>query len=232
MTANEFSNAFDTLLNSHSIRNEFGDTGSLASIELDEYEKSMLLTKAQEELIKSIYGESDTNEITFESTEQARRSMNQLVVEYSTTTQITNLNHSYPNSSFFKIPNECWFIVYESVIFKSENNPNTVTVVKPLLHDDLNNIMNNPFKKPTKKRVFRLDISDNTVEIVSGLDVLMYKIRYVRQPKPIILTNLVGVNINGISDKTECELNSLVHNDILNIAVRMCLERISAKQNK
>lgn len=43
----EFSNEFDTLLNSYNTAE--------SSIELDEYEKSVLLTKAQEDLIISIY---------------------------------------------------------------------------------------------------------------------------------------------------------------------------------
>lgn len=232
MTSDEFSSAFDTLLNSYSARNELGNVSSPLSIELDEYEKSVFLTKAQEEIVKSVYGNNDNNKISFEITEDARRSINQLVLDYSTTDKITTFSHTYPNSSFFKIPNSCWFIVYESVVFNDGVNPNTITVVKPLLHDNVYNIMNNPFRMPTKKRVYRLDVTENTVELISSEDILKYNIRYVSQPKPIILTNLSGVEINGISTKTECELNSLVHNDILNLAVKMCLERISAKQIK
>ena len=47
MTTEEFSNEFDTLLNS------YGENPS--TIELDEYEKSVFLTKAQEEIVIDLY---------------------------------------------------------------------------------------------------------------------------------------------------------------------------------
>ena len=53
MTCEEFSNAFDTLLNSYASKASFGDAASASSIQLDEYEKSVLLTQAQDEVVKS-----------------------------------------------------------------------------------------------------------------------------------------------------------------------------------
>lgn len=230
MTADEFSSAFDTLLNSYSVASDTGKVKSTASIELDEYEKSVFLTKAQDELVKSVYGVDVANKISFEATESARRSLNQLVLDYSTTPKITTQKHSYPESYFFQIPETCWFIVYERVVF---TNSDAIAMVKPLAHDSLFKTMNNPFKQPSLKRVFRLDITDNTVEIVTNNDISEYRIRYVVRPQPIILTNIGDLNINGVSVKTECELNSLVHNDILNLAVKMCLERIApSHENK
>lgn len=43
MTTEEFSNEFDTLLNSNSAIESFGN---ISDIKLDEYEKSIFLTKA------------------------------------------------------------------------------------------------------------------------------------------------------------------------------------------
>ena len=43
MTTQEFSNQFDVLMNSYATRPEFGHVDSLA---VDEYEKSIFLTKA------------------------------------------------------------------------------------------------------------------------------------------------------------------------------------------
>ena len=50
MTTEEFSNEFDTLLNSYSTTEEPTNT-----IELDEYEKSVFLTKAQEDVVIDMY---------------------------------------------------------------------------------------------------------------------------------------------------------------------------------
>ena len=47
MTCAEFSNEFDILLNSYS--------NNPSDIKIDEYEKSIYLTQAQEEIIKNLY---------------------------------------------------------------------------------------------------------------------------------------------------------------------------------
>lgn len=51
----------------------------------------------------------------------------------------------------------------------------------------------------------------------------IYKIRYVRTPKPIILENLAqyGVSINGQMAASECELPSEIHAEILQRAVEL-----------
>nr|DAG97324.1 MAG TPA: hypothetical protein [Crassvirales sp.]DAI35008.1 MAG TPA: hypothetical protein [Caudoviricetes sp.] len=46
MTTVEFSNEFDILLNSYRDLKSYGNTESITSVELDEYEKSVLLTTA------------------------------------------------------------------------------------------------------------------------------------------------------------------------------------------
>lgn len=55
MTTQEFSNIFDTLLNSYSIQSNFGEGASKADVTLDEYEKSVLLTQAQDLVVKSYF---------------------------------------------------------------------------------------------------------------------------------------------------------------------------------
>jgi hypothetical protein len=46
MTTQEFSNTFDTLIDSYRDIKGFGKTASVYSMELDEYEKGVLLTQA------------------------------------------------------------------------------------------------------------------------------------------------------------------------------------------
>lgn len=55
MTLEEFSNEFDTLLNSNNLISEYGEPTNKQSIVLDEYEKSVFLTQAQEEIIIEFY---------------------------------------------------------------------------------------------------------------------------------------------------------------------------------
>ena len=54
MTNEEFSNAFDTLLSSHATDAMYGEGVSIRDIVLDEYEKSLYLTRAQEEIVSSL----------------------------------------------------------------------------------------------------------------------------------------------------------------------------------
>ena len=60
MKLSEFSDSFDTLLNSYSTKAEFGDQSSRYDITLDEYEKSVFLTQAQDIIVKS-YFDAHTN---------------------------------------------------------------------------------------------------------------------------------------------------------------------------
>lgn len=55
MTNQEFSDSFTTLLNSYGTQAQFGDQASRQEIVLDEYEKSVLLTQAQDIIVKSYY---------------------------------------------------------------------------------------------------------------------------------------------------------------------------------
>lgn len=62
MTNREFSDSFDTLLNSYASQAMFGEEAAKTEIVLDEYEKSVLLTQAQDNIIKA-YFQKHTNEL-------------------------------------------------------------------------------------------------------------------------------------------------------------------------
>jgi len=78
MTIQDFSDGFDTLVNSYNRRQNFGEQDSLS---FDEYEKSQFLTKAQEELVIAWYSGRNSYGEGFESTEEARRYLSTLVRE-------------------------------------------------------------------------------------------------------------------------------------------------------
>ena len=62
MTTNEFSDMFDTLLNAYANKAQFGDQASVADIALDEYEKSVILTQAQDIVVKSYFDRTLNNQ--------------------------------------------------------------------------------------------------------------------------------------------------------------------------
>ena len=76
MTLEEFSNGFDTLVNSYKRFKDFDKQEILDSIEFDEFEKSFYLTRAQEEFVVNLYNGRNPYGVTFEGTEELRRYWN------------------------------------------------------------------------------------------------------------------------------------------------------------
>lgn len=225
MTTEEFSNEFDTLLNSYSTIEAFGKTPS--TIELDEYEKSVFLTNAQEEIVTGMYNGKNPFEDSFERTEEIRRYLSDLIKTYTTTDKKVGYTGLSKSSVFFELPDDLWFITYESVNLKDDGlgcmSGEDISVI-PITQDEYHRIRKNPFRGTNERRALRLDLSGKVVEIVSKYNVESYLVRYLSRPAPIILTDLTdNLSINGISVKTECELNPVIHRAILERAVKLAI---------
>lgn len=237
MTCEEFSNEFDTLLNSYRDTKDFGQTKSNVSLELDEYEKSIALTQAQEDLISEFYTGKNVTRDSFEKSEEIRRSLNELVKTIVSTKVLPEDVEAPANtpiglsttSQFFALPTDVWFITFE--IAKLTDNAvgslvnNKIVIVKPVTQDEYYQFSKNPFKKPNAYKVFRLDIQGSLVELISDYQISTYTLRYVTQPSPIILEDLGALSINNISTKTECILNPVLHREILKRAINIALQR-------
>lgn len=215
MTNAEFSSEFDIMYN---------NIMSNAAPGLDEYEKSVFLTKAQEEFIIGLYNANAGS--SFERDEEARRYLGNLVSTWETDEKLADLLGLTRSSVFFKIPEDVWFITYESAIFDDERlgclNKEEAVIV-PVSQDDFYKINRNPFRGASKGRALRLDNAGNVIEIISDYNISKYLIRYLKRPEPIVLTNLwdidEGLSINGVAEQTECKLNPVTHRAILDRAV-------------
>ena len=225
MTTEEFSNEFDTLLNSYSTIEAFGKTPS--TIELDEYEKSVFLTNAQEEIVIGMYNSKNPFGDSFERTEEIRRYLSDLIKTYIATDKKVGYTGLSKSSVFFELPDDLWFITYESVNLKDDGlgcmSGEDISVI-PITQDKYHRIRKNPFRGANERRALRLDLNGKVVEIVSKYNVESYLVRYLSRPTPIILTDLTdNLSINGISVKTECELNPVIHRAILERAVKLAI---------
>lgn len=225
MTTEEFSNEFDTLLNSYSAVGEFGKVSS--TIKLDEYEKSIFLTKAQEEIVISMYNSKNQFGDSFEKTEEVRRYLSSLVKTYTTTDKKVEYTGLSKSSVFFELPDDLWFITYETVNLKDDGlgcmSGENISVI-PITQDEYHRIRNNPFRGTNERRVLRFDLSDKVIEIISKYNVEKYLVRYLSRPTPIILTDLTdGLSINDLSTKTKCKLNPVIHRAILDRAVKLAI---------
>lgn len=203
MTTEEFSNEFDILYNNIMSNQAPG---------LTEYEKSVFLTEAQNAIVLESYNGRNAKNLSFESSEESRRLLQDLVLSKTyTTNEINHVNDKYNIDK----PEDLLVIVYECCTLKDGN----IAIVIPTKFDSLYETLNNPFKCPSKNKVLRVD--NTNIELYSISDIVSYNVTYLSKPTPIILEDLEGVSIEGISEKTECKLNPIVHFDIVQRAVAL-----------
>jgi len=228
MTAPEFISEFDLLYN-----NTLGE----GAPGLDNYERSVYLTTAQEELVKALYTGNLQGGESFEDSEKNRRALNELTKDYRTSSVLTTSRNLVDDSKFFNLPSDVMFLVSETVVLESTDScvNGSIVVVKPITHDEFMVSYRNPFRKPNSKKVWRVDISkennDTTVELVSPETISEYRVRYVKYPKPIIVSDLttdtqvggLGLTINGETSLASSELNSYLHREIVNRAVELAV---------
>lgn len=229
MTTQEFSDAFDTLVSSYKRFKDFDNKEILDSVEFNEYEKSYFLTKAQDELVIALYNGRNVSGESFESTEELRRYLSNLVKEVRLQ-PITNTSGLVigigSNSKFFTLPQDLWYITYEAVdIDGARCSALSPMDVYPVTQDDYNKTKRNPFRGANDRRALRLDLSDGVIEIVCKYIVKDYYVRYLRKPKPIVLVNMPNnLTIDGVGKKSECELHEALHQRILERAVTEALQ--------
>ena len=257
MTTTEFSNQFDLLFNNISSNQAPG---------LNEYEKSVFLTKAQDEIVKNYFqAESNGNTVKKGFDDTAIRQMDFSDLIMSKTLEEENEEPDVdPRALVYKITKDdrVYIIINESLYLmvnqEGKLKVNGIRQVVPIKYTEYMRLMSKPFKEPLKNMAWRIitkgregdadvdkSIGDPTtvdstvsskVEIVvttadkkkykSDGSFIKYNIRYVRRPRPIILTDLSDtfgedLTINGYNKAMTCELNESTHEAILQRAVEL-----------
>lgn len=128
------------------------------------------------------------------------------------------------NTKSIILPSKLMYAINEMVEV-TRNNKAVLLQVIPVKFDEYSRLMCKPYKRPLKYQAWRLTNNDvvNKADIVVGpSDTLTkYIIRYVRRPNPIIVSDLDGLSIEGKSTTTECELDPILHEEILQRAVEL-----------
>ena len=239
MTETELSNEFDILYDNVASKNAPG---------LDLYEKSVYFTKAQLELVKTHYSMDNKYQRGFEGSEKRRTDLKELIVDNKTSTVTTSTRNISTQSKFFVVPDNVFLIIREAATINSTTDNcvnNKIVDVVPKTHDEFNIQIKNPFKKPDKDLVWRIDYSkqadSKNVELISPYDIVSYHLRYIKFPNPIILTDLVsgdftgqGLSIEGQTSPQTSELDESFHAEIVDRAVELAVRdyRESSLQNK
>lgn len=223
MTVNEFSDGFDVLYNNVMSNQAPG---------LDEYEKSFFLTKAQDEILKNYFNPKGNKYQEGIDSNPKRQIDFSMVLKVDTCTQISeNSDIDYTPlddaSLLYKLPDDIFIILNERM--KSDNRP---ILVIPINHSEYDKYSMKPYPYPTKNSTWRIlgygtNKDDDKVfvgEIIKAPctgSISSYTIRYVKQPRPIILGDLGGASIGGKSKVSECELDPILHQEILQRAVEL-----------
>lgn len=220
MNVQEFSNTFDTLLQPYITKDIYGNQNNLA---FDEYEKSVFLTKAQEQIVLELYQELEQSEEVRKYLSNLIKTDNYVPVGEQDETLINDNFKSYK----VEISNDILFMIYEQCTLSDENNciNNKVVSVVPTIHDDLDKVLKNPFKSPNSRKVIRLDF-DNKIELISKYNISNYKVRYLKKPNPIILVELednLSIN-NGDTKVSNGETNPILHERIVQRAVQLAVQ--------
>jgi hypothetical protein len=228
MTVGEFSNEFDIL---------YDNVAAKSSPGLDLYEKSIFLTKAQLEIVKTHYSISNKYNKGFEASEKRRVDLKELIRDYKTNSILNTGNNISNTSKFFELPNDIFLIIQEQATINSTLDnciSDKIVNVVPKTHDEYNIQIKNPFKKPDSNLVWRMDYSSQdslqSAELISIHEITNYHIRYIKYPNPIILTDInsgdfVGENlrIEGLANAQTSELHESIHSEILNRAVEIAI---------
>lgn len=229
MTTSEFSDQFDVLLDSYRRFKAFDSKKELDSLEYSEYEKSVFLTQAQDNIVvgryKGILSEA------FEDTEDVTKYLSTLVKQCDgTKITTTGMYHIVEDSVIFSLPEDVLFKTYESCKVRIGNSTDLKTlVVIPVEQDEFWRTRRDPFKCDDKTRVLRLtyagipNTTNEYAELISPYEIDSYQVRYLSRPTPIVLVDLTAdsLNIRGCSTVTECKLPEILHQEILNEAVRL-----------
>lgn len=199
MTNVEFGNEFDIIYENISSGNAPG---------LEPYEKSVILTQAQEALVRSLLSSKSYDPIA------------DLIdtVEISASAVAVKID---PRSVTFILPVDYLEVSNESIIEASVQYP-----VLPLSYVEYTTLMIKPYRYPRKRTAWKLlntgDSDNKVVEILAayGLTPTTYKATVVNYPAPIIFTG-VTQTIRGASSPSTTNLKASLHPSILDHAVEL-----------
>lgn len=204
----EFSNQFDVLYNNVTSNQAPG---------LNEYEKSVFLTKAQDEVLKNYFNpKSNPKQEGYDDTIKRQADFSGLMREKTGTIDSNPTSQFDPRSIVYKVPTDVYLIINEQILLKSGNTTNGIRQVLPINYDEYRRVMSKPYKEPLKYQAWRLFTSteSNSFNGQRIAEIIMtstdrnsnytkeYRIRYIKFPKPIILSDFSDafgedISING-----------------------------------
>lgn len=248
MGIEEFSISFDV---------RYNNISSNRAPSLNGYEKSVFLTQAQDELMRTYFFTSGEGLKGFDGNQKRQIDFSNLIrAGVGEFENVPPYQLFDPRAYVFKLSEEdkVMFIINEALHFINPSDESTKTIrqVIPISYDEYTRIMSKPYKEPKKDLAWRLLVDgtvhnqDESISVLKKADIIIrntdildylpsdrqnvddyvrYIYRYVKYPRPIILTDLTAygpnIKIHGEVGPSECELDETVHEEILQKAVEL-----------
>lgn len=213
MTTQEFSNEFDVLYNNIMSNQAPG---------LDEYEKSIFLTKAQEELVRDYFNSRNVkNAQGFDDNQKRQYDFSTLLSSitlpdfidtYKALSVLDSVTYNTIFDSRAKIyiaPSDLFLVINESI----EDSAKRRYSVLPISYDEYNRLMLKPYGFPLKRQAWRI-ISDRTSSLVGwgGKQVdsatFLFKSKYF---KTINITIIITNDNDNVTKPTVTEGDTIVN---------------------
>lgn len=222
MSPIEFSTEFDVLYNNITSNQAPG---------LNEYEKSVFLTKAQSQLLNEYFNpRTDSVGGGFDGGQRRQYDFSKIIKTETLSKVEENIVKLDQRSEAYSFPSDYFLSINETIVTDSYQ----YTVI-PLSYAEYSRLMLKPYNYPVKRAVWRLFTTKISsmgkefpvAEIIGKFDAdsARYILRYVKSPKPIILEELsnygVDLTIEGYSGVSDCELPEETHHEILERAVTL-----------
>lgn len=173
MTVDEFSDGFNALLASYSLKPEFGDSVSRQDIVLDEDEKGYFLTVAQDIVIRAAVDKA------YNPNRQGADD------SYARQADFAGLIQTTDSTTFDRDP--LHILTEEFTVGTGDDK--VVYAVKPLTYEEYGRHLSKPYQKPLKRQVWRIQTGPNTVAIKPDGITGSYSATYIARPNPICLVD-------------------------------------------
>lgn len=221
MNTKEFSAQFDVLFNNITSNQAPG---------LNEFEKTVFLTKAQSQLINEYFNiRTDGIGGGFDGSQRRQYDFSSLILtEELDIIEGTEIDHIDERSKIVEFPEKYFLSVNEAV----KDGTYQYSVI-PLSYAEYQRLMLKPYAFPVKKAVWRLINSKSPngkvyAELIGkfNADNAKFVIRYIQKPTPIILEDLHAlygedITVEGEWRETPCILPEETHQEILERAVTL-----------
>lgn len=232
-------------MNRTEMRNEFvvlyNNIMSNQAPGLNDFEISVFLTKGQDETLKNYFNpKGNKYQEGMDDSPKRQIDFSNLITTVSMQKQgaLVGYTKRDPRSQVFKATGEYYdnmmFITNEYAMLElGSTDMEKYISVQPISYSEYQRLMAKPYKWPVYGTAWRLINSQAKVGEVSEYFELVckdeiptnsYFVEFIRKPKPIIVSDLgehSGVSIDNEYEPMDCELDSIVHREIVQRAVEL-----------